>query len=474
MTSTPFRWTDAAVLRALGLEDVVAPRELSFTGVSTDTRTLDPGALFVALEGPNFDGHEFLVEAARRGAAGAVVREGTVDPETLPIYPVPDTLVALGQLGRFRRRSLTAPVIALTGSSGKTTVKELLRAALGATLRVHATSANLNNRIGVPLTLLAAPDDAEAVIVELGTNEPGEIATLTRITEPDLGLVLNVGESHLEGLGSLDGVIEEKLSLLTHLHPGVPAVVADVPPALAVRAREIREDVEVAGFTDDADDALRGELGRPDREGRVSFQFQGRSVEPGLPGLHGARNTLLALAVSTRLGVPLASAIPGVEAQRPGRLRGEWLRLGGLALILDCYNANPPSVRAALETLATVDWTGPRMAVLGSMLELGAQGPSLHREVLEEALDGPLDLIVAVGAFSDAARELGLTSEERVLRVQDTASVWARLGSRLEGRELILLKGSRGMRLESLVPRFRESFGPAGDRPDDGSSRGEA
>jgi UDP-N-acetylmuramoyl-tripeptide--D-alanyl-D-alanine ligase len=474
MTATRFRWTDAGVLRALGLEDVVAARELSFTGVSTDTRTLGPGALFVALEGPTFDGHGFLAEAAERGAAGAVVREGTVELETLPLYPVPDTLVALGQLGRFRRRSLAAPVVALTGSSGKTTVKELLRAALGSTRRVHATSANLNNRIGVPLTLLAAPDDAEAVIVELGTNEPGEIATLTRIAEPDLGLVVNVGESHLEGLGSLDGVIEEKLSLLTHLHPGVPAIVADVPPELPRRAREIREDVEVAGFTEGADDSLRGELGKSDREGRISFRFQDRPIKPGLPGLHGARNTLLALAVSTRLGIPLDSAIPAVEAQSPGRLRGEWLRLGRLALILDCYNANPPSVRAALETLASVDWDGPRMAVLGSMLELGAQGPSLHREVLERALAGPPRLVVAVGAFSEAARELGLEDDDRVLLVPDTASVWARLRPRLDGRELILLKGSRGMRLESLVPRFEAAFGGTRDALDDDFGEGEA
>ncbi len=474
MTSTPFRWTDAGVLRALGLEDVVEPRELSFTGVSTDTRTLDPGALFVALEGPTFDGHKFLAEAARQGAAGAVVREDTADLEVLPLYPVPDTLVALGQLGRFRRRALSAPVVALTGSSGKTTVKELLRAALGSTLRVHATSANLNNRIGVPLTLLAAPDDAEAVIVEMGTNEPGEIATLARIAEPDLGLVVNVGESHLEGLGSLDGVIEEKLSLLAHLRPGVPAIVADVPPILPRRAREIREDVEVAGFTEGADDSLRGELGSPDRTGRISFRFQGRSIEPGLPGLHGARNTLLALAVSTHLGVSLDSAIPEVEAQRPGRLRGEWLRLGRLALILDCYNANPPSVRAALETLASVNWDGPRMAVLGSMLELGAQSPSLHREVLEEALEGPLELIVVVGAFSEAARELDLEDDHRVLLAPDTASVWAQLRPRLEGRELVLLKGSRGMRLEALVPRFEAAFAPVGDGSGDDSSGEEA
>jgi len=461
MTRAPFRWEDAGVRRALGLEGVVEARPLEFSRVSTDTRTLPEGALFVALEGERFDGHDYLDAAAARGARAAVVSDSDAVDGPLPTYPVRDTLVALGQLARFRRRALTGSVVALTGSSGKTTVKELLRAGLGAEHRVHATPANLNNRVGLPLTLLDAPDDAEWVVVELGTNEPGEIGILTRIAEPDAALITTVSEAHLEGLGGLEGVLDEKLDLLVHLRPGAPAMVGDRPPSLAARARAIREGVSVAGFTEEADPEFRGEPGPLDADGRMTFRYRDQEVHPRLPGRHGAVNVLLALALMHRLEVPLAPAVPALERVEPRGFRGEWRQVGAMRLILDCYNANPQSVRAALELLASLPGSEPRVAVLGSMLELGEQSRDLHRAVLQEALELPLTLVMAVGVFHEVSGELDGSAHagSRLLSAPDLDEGWATLRPWLDGRETVLLKGSRGMAMERLVPRFQEAFG---------------
>ena len=190
-----FRWTAAEVRRALETDSPAGDE--AFSGISTDTRKIERGSLFVALKGANFDAHDYLAEAARQGAAAAVVSKVYTMPEGLPLFLVEDTLHALGKLARHRRRALGGRVVAVAGSNGKTTTKELLRAVLSSTFRVHATEANLNNQVGVPLTLLSAPDDAEAAIVEAGTNEPGEVTLLSRIIEPDAAIITSIGEEHL-------------------------------------------------------------------------------------------------------------------------------------------------------------------------------------------------------------------------------------------------------------------------------------
>ncbi len=453
-----FRWTDASVRRALGLDEATADAaDREFTGVSSDSRTLEPGNLFVALEGPRFDGHRFLDEAAKRGAGAAVVSRAPEGAPPLPLYPVVDTLIGLGQLARFRRRALEARVVALTGSSGKTTVRALLSAIFQVRHRVHATPGNLNNRVGLPLTLLECPDEAEVVVLEMGTNEPGEIGILTRIAEPDAALVTTVGAAHLEGLHSLEGVLAEKLALLTELKPGAPSLVGDEPPALPRRARELRDDVAVAGFSSRADDDRRGRVHSVDAEGRVPFTFRGRSVRPRLPGRHGAANGLLALAFGCLLKVPLEEAIPAVEAVAAPPLRGEVRKVGDVTLLLDCYNANPQSTRAALDWLGSVPSSGRRVAVLGSMLELGPAGPELHRDVLRYADALEVDLVVAVGEFAEAAATEPAGSGERmaVSSVDEAGEV---LVARVEAGDVVLLKGSRGVALERLLPRLQEAF----------------
>src|SRR5213078_3557842 len=264
-------WDSQSVATALG---VSAPAELRFTGVTTDTRHLAPGTLFVALKGDRFDAHDFLADARTKGAAAAVVRRGTPRVDGLPLFEVADTLAALGLLARARRRRLppTSPVVAITGSSGKTSAKEMIRAALATRYRVHATSGNLNNLVGVPLTILATPEDGNALVVEVGASVPGEIARLRAIVEPTIAVVTNVTPAHLEGFGSLDGVLREKLALVE----GVPlAVVGTEPAALAAEARR-RTRTVVAGTDPGAD--VRPETAELDADGRPRIAWRGHSV----------------------------------------------------------------------------------------------------------------------------------------------------------------------------------------------------
>jgi len=452
-------WTDVAVRAALGIAGGEA-RDIAYSGVSTDTRTLEAGALFVALRGERFDAHDFLGDAAARGARGVVVERIPPDaPPALIYYEVPDTLVALGQLARARRRSLAARVCAVTGTNGKTTTKDMARAVLGTRCRVHATTANLNNLVGGPLTLLAAPDDAEAIVVELGTNAPGEIARLGAIVEPDAAIITSVAEGHLEGLRGVEGVLTEKTSLLEALRPGGVALVADEPPELAARARALVPQVRVAGWTERADADLRAEDVRLDDEGRTRFRWQGREVRLRFRGKPNARNALLALGLAQEWGVEPDAAIRALEALEPPKLRAELHRYGDLVVIADCYNANPASTAAALELLESMPRRGGRVAVLGTMRELGEASAQLHRRTAERAAAADLDLIVATGEFVPAFEQLAAELGARLIREEDPLVAYDALERRLAGDEVILLKASRGVALERLLPRLEARFG---------------
>jgi UDP-N-acetylmuramoyl-tripeptide--D-alanyl-D-alanine ligase len=453
-------WPDREVREALGLNSDRAQEGVSFTGVSTDSRSVEPGHLFVALKGDRFDGHRFVAEALSRGATGAVVSGPVPGEETTLLYPVSDTLEALGALAGYRRAQLPGRVVGITGSSGKTTTKDLLSEALRGTFRIHASPGNFNNRVGLPLTILSAPKDTEVLVLEMGTNEPGEIGILSEIAHPDLGVITTVSEAHLEKLGSLEGVLEEKLDLLRGLPEGSSALVGDDPPELPAQARAVTPGVRVAGWTDLSDASLRP--GEPEANGKGCFHFRWaeEGVHLGIPGRHSVQNALLALGCAEILGVTPADAARRVARVRPGALRSEVRTVGSMILLLDCYNSNPQSARAALDLLSSYPELGPRVAVLGSMLELGERSAALHRKVLGDALGQELDLVVATGKFAEVASELetpaggpelviasGLGRAEKVLL------------ERLSGSEVVLLKASRGVAMERLVPVLEARFG---------------
>lgn len=458
-------WTDARVRAALGLP-AGPSAALDYASVATDTRTLPAGALFVALRGARFDAHDFLAQAVEAGAAGAVVERVPEGAPEIPYYEVADTLEALGHLARYYRRHLSARVLAITGSNGKTTTKELTRAVLATRYRVNATAGNLNNLVGAPLTVLASPADAEVLVVELGTNAPGEVARLAGIVEPDAAIVTSIAEEHLEGLGDLEGVLREETSVLAALPADGFAIVGDEPAALPAVARALAPRVRVAGWSDAADPGLRAEDVRLDEAGRVHFRWCGREVRLDIPARHNARNALLALGVGLEWGVDPDAAAAALGGVRAGRMRGELHRYGELLVLSDCYNANPGSLRAAVDTLTSLPRRGGRVAVLGSMLELGPGAAELHREAAETVAAADIDLIVATGDFVPAFEPLAARLGGRLIRAADAPSAFGPLAERLRGDEVVLLKGSRGVALERLLPLLESRWGtpgPAGD-----------
>jgi UDP-N-acetylmuramoyl-tripeptide--D-alanyl-D-alanine ligase len=440
------RWDSDSVARAI---EARAPARLTFTGVSTDTRNLGPGDLFVALKGDRFDAHDFLAQAKAKGAAAAVVRYGTPRSHALPLFEVVDTLVALGALARERRRQLGAPVVAITGSSGKTSAKEMIRATLGVKYRVHATMGNLNNLVGVPLTILAAPDDAEALVIEAGASVPGEIAKLRTIIEPTIGVITNVGYAHVEGFGSVDGVLREKVALLDGVSV---AVVGTDPPALAVEARR-RTRTVVAGRRPPAD--VRPDSAELDDDGRPRIAWRGRSVTLPVLGLHQVENAMLALAVAAEAGVEPARALAALsEVHLPGG-RGRLVSVGGLTVVDDSYNANPASLRAAIEL---AHWLAGRQGrplalVVGPMLELGRESARLHAAVAAEiaALRPEPALVAAVGELATALEAHRAQLGDRLLTAPDAEALGPKVKAALHGNEIVLLKASRGVALERVL-----------------------
>jgi len=438
-------WTSASVRAALDLPARSGP-DLSYSGVSTDTRSLLDGALFVAIAGERFDGHAHLAEAAAGGALGAVVRVGTPPCPGLELFEVPDTVVALGWLARARRRQMSGPVVAVTGTNGKTSTKEMLAAALRTRFRVHATRANLNNLIGVPLTILEAPADAEALVVEAGASEPGEIRRCRQIIEPTVAVVTNVAAGHLEGFGTLDGVLAEKLSLVE----GVAlAVVGTEPPALTAGARRLARRVVTAGL-ENAE--LRPQSVTLDPGGRATVETDQARFTLPLPGRHLAANAMLAWAVAVHLGLdPRAVARALERLEIPGG-RGQVVEAGGLTILNDCYNANPLSFRAAMATAQAMRGGRRLVFVAGTMRELGGESAALHEAVARDLVALRPDLLAAVGEFVPALEAYRQELGDRLVVAGDVPALGEALSRRLEGGELVVLKASRGVALERIIP----------------------
>jgi UDP-N-acetylmuramoyl-tripeptide--D-alanyl-D-alanine ligase len=443
-------WTLDRVAEALKPLAVTPPPSglHAFGRVWTDTRTLQPGDLFVALAGERFDAHRFLADAVRAGAAAVVVSQlDSTRGLGVPVFHVGDTLAALGALGRYRRRAWNGPVVAVVGSNGKTSTRELIRAALDSRLEVHATTGNLNNMVGVPLTLLAIPDHADVAVVEMGTSQPGEVAALRAIVEANIVVVTSIAEEHLEGLGDLAGVLREELSVCDGVGVAiVPAGQPDVVAAARVRARRVVA-VGLAGGD------LTVASSSVESDGRGRLVVDGVEITVPLRGAHNLRNATLALAVARELGVSIDDAARGLGRLAMPPMRSNVEQIGRATLINDAYNSNPASARAAIELLVRVGQGRMRVAVLGTMLELGPTTPALHDEVARAALDAGIELIAGVGEFCAALVRVG-TPPGRMVLAADADGIWAPLASRLTRDAVILLKGSRGVRLERLVPQI--------------------
>lgn len=464
MNDGVFRWTEADVVNALGLTGNAGDRR--FRRVATDTRTLRAGDLYVALRGVHFDGHDFLARAAMAGAQGAVVRHVAADaPRTLRYFVVQDTLEALGQLANWRRVHSSARVVGVVGSNGKTTTKELLRAALASEHRVHATRGNENNQVGVPSTILAAPDEAQTLVLEMGTSTRGEIERLSRIAQPDAAVITAIGEEHLQGLGTVADVLEEETAILHGLSAGAMVLVAEEPRELAERVGQAvgRKRMRIAGFSDAAD--LRPDGGWNnvivERDGSTRWHWRGIPVHLQLPGCWNVRNALLALGLAEEWGVDPKRAVRAVQAVRASPLRGEWKSIGALSVLADCYNANPASVWAAVELLATLPPIGPKVAVLGTMRELGPDSEALHERtaaLIKDRSGRGLDLVVATGAFAQAFEPFATAFGDRLVTCIDPIEAYYLARPWLRAPGTLLLKASRQEALESWLPHLERDF----------------
>jgi UDP-N-acetylmuramoyl-tripeptide--D-alanyl-D-alanine ligase len=438
----------------------------ALAGVSTDTRALAAGALFVALRGERFDAHDFLAEAAARGAAAAVVtalrqaQGGRPYAGPMPLLEVPDTLVALGAIARHHRERFDLPVVGVTGSNGKTTTREMLAAILARRGPVLRSEGNLNNEVGVPLTLLGLGPQHRHAVIEMGMSHPGEIARLAAMARPQVGVVTLAAPAHLAGLGSVEAVADAKAVLYQGLPPGGVAVAnADDPRMLDRAEASGRRLITFSAGPERRGDVAVLEVSQGAGGLRFVLSVGNRALPvhvPALVGAHNAANAAAAAAAAVALGVPDRDVVEGLREVRPvgRRLRLETLP-SGLALLDDCYNANPASMRAALATLAALSGGRRPAAVLGDMLELGAAEAEAHRALGEEAARAGVRLLAAFGPASrgtaEAARAAGLPAFHT--EDPDQLSAWAR--AQLDPGDLLLVKGSRGMRLERLVEALR-------------------
>ncbi len=436
--------------------------EGQFTGVSNDTRTIAPGALYVAIRGLRFDGHRFCAEALRKGAGGVLIEAGRARtlrlPRGRPVIGVPDTIRALGRIARTHRRAFDIPVIAITGSNGKTSTKEMAAAILRHRFRVLKTEGNLNNLIGLPLTLLRLRAGHEAAVVELGMNHAGEIRDMTRICEPTVGVITNVGPAHAEHFSNVDAIARAKGELYRSIRGGTIVVNADDPrvvrQARGVKARRIT-------FATAGRAHVRAERVQPKGIAGQVFTLvvngKRRRVSLPVPGLHYVTNALAAAAAAHAVGLGIAEMARGLADFEKIKWRMEITKLRrNIILINDCYNANPASMEATLRSFVEMKGEARGIAVLGDMLELGAKSPEAHRAVGRLVRELGIEVLLTYGPASramaaEAARGEGGTE---VHIGASHGQVAAKLRRIARGRDWVLVKGSRGMQMEKIIEGF--------------------
>lgn len=435
----------------------------SIMGVSTDSRTVRAGDCFFALAGERFDGHDHVADAFAKGVACAVVSRDFQAPG--PLLKVADTVVALGHLARHYRQTNNFKVVAITGSVGKTTTRQIVYHVLSRHFRAHQAQKNFNNTIGLPLTLLDARPDDEVVVAELGANHLGEIAYLTRIAQPDVAVVTNVHPAHLAGFGSLEAIVREKTSIAEGLaDEGVFLIHGDIE-ILTDACRKLGRACRTFGRSEAVD--YRAE--QVTHHGLTSrFSIRGTRIDLPLPGPGNVDNALAAWAVCEQFGLNLDDFAEAVRTLSGVAMRAEPVQIGTLTVLNDCYNASPASMKNALAILASLKadpQTGQNrrtVFICGHMAELGTESESLHAQLGIEIARAELDVLITVGeptkATAAAARETA-QHDLHVVSFDDTASLCDNLESFVTEYDLILVKGSRAARLETVVQELTKDYG---------------
>jgi UDP-N-acetylmuramoyl-tripeptide--D-alanyl-D-alanine ligase len=455
--------TGTELVAASGGRHLAGPSGVRFTRTCLDSRRAEPGDLFFAIIGPRHDGHHHVAEALAAGAAGAVVSRPPEEPPPpdRTLVEVYDTTRALGDLATAVRRREALEVVAVTGSTGKTTTKELAAAALATDRATGCNPGNLNNLWGLPLSLLNLPGDTRTAVLEMGMNAPGEIARLTEIADPDVGVITNVGPVHLEFFEDVEGIARAKGELFETMRPGATAVVnADDP-----RTRDLGERFPgrtVSFSTEGAGADLAATEVVSDLAEGTRFVLEGHPVRLHLAGRHAAANALAALAAADALGVARHRALGAMAEVRPlpGRGRVEHLA-DGVVLVDETYNANPVALTAVLSLLGDTRWPGRKVLALGDMLELGPSGPELHRTVGRQALAAGVSLLIGVGPLAAESCRAAAAGADTA-RFATSVDAAAAAGTLMRPGDLVLVKGSRGTAMERFADALR-GIGGGGD-----------
>ncbi len=440
----------------------VTSHESCFTGISTDSRTTRPGDCFFAITGESFNGHDYVPDAFAKGAACAVVSQNIEAPRLgdKVVFKVKNTINALGDLARYYRRQCGFKVIAITGSVGKTTTRQIVSHVLSKYHRVFAAPKNFNNTIGLPLTLLGADAEDEIVVTELGSNHPGEIAYLTKIALPDVAVITNVHAAHLQGFGNLRTIMQEKLSISEGIsHNGILIINADNTRLVETcTAKGLK--FFTFGKSQRADYQLKSVIREP-----LSSRFMVDDVEVRLPlpGWGNIENAIAAYAVCSQFGVSANDFAQAVDTLPPVTMRAEPLQIGTLTVLNDCYNANSASMENALQILAGLDPTEQRRRIFicGDMAELGEQSEQLHAELATAVVQTRVQLLLTVGKL---ARLTAINAKHlaehnlQTISFNDTQMVCNKLHEFIEDHDIILVKGSRTVKLEMVVDKLRELF----------------
>jgi UDP-N-acetylmuramoyl-tripeptide--D-alanyl-D-alanine ligase len=439
-----------------------ALKQRSFAAIATDSRKAGKGDLFLALKGERFDGHTFVSTVFEQGAAAAVV-DTTFDAGSVPgkpLFVVEDTTRALGELAHHHRMKFRIPVVAIGGSNGKTTTRDMVAAVLASKFTVLKTEGNLNNHIGVPQTLLRLDKKHEVAVVEIGTNHPGEIEYLCAMLAPTHGMITNIGREHLEFFKTVEGVAEEEGVLFSSLARNKTslAFVNIADSRVAAKAKRSQRRLSFGMDVRRAD--VTGKVLDADENGRVRFSYAGRIVKKkgivrtGIPGKHNAANALAALAVGLAFRVPAPKIHAALESFHAASKRMEVMDIEGVIIFNDTYNANPDSMIQALRTLASARVTGKRIAVLGDMRELGVSGPDEHARVGGEAAELGIDYVLTYG---ELARHIHQAARVPYALHYDQKNVLAEyLAELIAPGDAVLVKGSRGMKMEDVVTFLEE------------------
>ena len=449
----------AEVLSHTGRVAQISGDDSVIKGVSIDSRTVKPGDCFFAVKGENFDGHDYVADAFAKGAACAVISRA-VGGEGLAgkcLLMVADTIEALGDFGGEYRRQAGFKVVAITGSVGKTTTRQITAHALSRRFRVHQSPKSFNNNIGVPLTLLLAEPQTEIVVAELGSNHPGEIACLTRIAQPDIAVVTNVHPAHLAGFGDLETIVQEKLSISEGLASGGTFIINS---DLVDVCRAKRADFLTFGKSESADYRVRD----ISSDGLTSrFTIDDTEIYLPLPGAGNVENALAAWALCSRFGLKIEDFAEAVRTLPAVSMRAEVLDIGTLTVLNDCYNANPASMENALGILQAlhVDTNRRSVFICGDMAELGPETERLHEELGGKILRANVQLLIGVGKLAEIAARSAQRSTKGDLQVKcfnDAGSACNNLHEFVKDYDIVLVKGSRCARLETAVGQLKELF----------------